>query len=861
VSAEKPVTSLSATLSLRPTRIGFLVDPSDMSAVRHVMQICTCLWGGFYNPIIPVCTSIPGAWKSPAVRDPTGTELANGYIDFFEPDVYVEATPGLSTHLNVGGRELEHGYPRVLPITALLEASSEEKDYPPVGLSMYLLYRALYEREFKFVARHDHRVGLFEGAAPEDEPFLDAVCGGFPASGMLQPHARAYRDAFAPQVLEANAKNWTKTWQDRYRFPLYFTRHELERAPGRGLGEPTLFVADPMSPLDLIDLWNIRIFRRNVVPINLRWLSDLTTFMRELIERNHRPLPGNTHGVMMHTTVEFGRSIGEGRARELIETNFKDLPTRSAGYKLWYDHIWTPNRSDYSWPQRRAIVTAKSVNVDLTLSEDGRERSVRFSTLAPEFAPTYGNGPSAWVNVLRFQRYVTGTKLALSLPTDFDHTQAWHLRLGGAMISSREGLVLPERFKGHGEYLRILTGREAMTEWLKQRGVAAEVSKSGRVAEQVLDSLDGFWGAKLLADRETLELLDSMAKSVRKYGDGTVQEFQDRTAAATRWEGVIARRRQDLWSSNITLDRFVQANVLKLGLAIECSHCINVNWYAIDDLQETLICERCRRSYPFPQGTIRFTNSPWKFRVIGPYSVPDYADGAYATVLTLRVFAETLGSGHASLTYSPGLDLTRDSGGSIEVDFSFWYSRDSFADDQEETVTVFGEAKSFGEKSFGPKELEKMHQIAELFPGSFLVFAALKEELHQDEKTAIAALAQWGREPLDDGRPRAPVIVLTGTELFSSWHIENTWKKLPGLRKQIAETGHIHLDNLWTLADVTQQVYLDLPSRSEELRRQWEAEAKARSAGQKGAEEKAPQLVDTGQAEVWGSPAQGGPTT
>ncbi len=817
------MTVLSATLRLRPTRIGFLVDPMDMAAVRQVMQICTCLWGGVYNPIIPVCASIPESWKSPPLRDPTGTQLANGYIDFFEPDIYVEAAPGLSTHLNIKGRELDLGQGRVSSITTLLAAASEQDDNPPVGLSMFGLYKALYEREYKFVTRQNHRVALFEGAAPEDEPFLDAAWGGFPQTGMLQPLAQAYRDAFAPQVLKANAKNWTKTWQDGYRFPLYFTRHELERAPGGGLGEPVLFVADPTSPLDLIELWNLRLFRR-VIPINLRWLTDLTKFIREFIERNYRPLPGNPHGVMLQTTVEFGRSIGEKRAREFAQAAFEGLPSGSSMFKVWYDSIWTASRDDHVWRPRRASVTAKSINLDLTVSEDSHERSVRFGTLAPDFASTYNNSPSAWVNVLRFRRYGS-TKLALALPNDFDPNQTWHLRVAGAVISSREGLVMPQRFKGHGEYLRLLTGREAMTEWLKQHGVTAEISSSGRVAEQVMDSLDGFWGVSLLAHQETLQLLDRMAKSVRKFSDGTVEEFQDRTAAATQWEAVLARRRQDIWSSRITLDRFVEANILKLGLAIQCVHCVSVNWYAIADLQETLICERCRRAYPFPQGSIGFTNSPWKFRVVGPFSVPNYADGAYATVLTLRVFSETLSSGHASLTYSPGLVFVSEGKEPIEVDFSFWYSRDSLGDDEEETVTVFGEAKSFGERCFDSQDLERMRRVAHVFPGTFLVFAALKETLHQEEKTAIAALAQWGREPLDDGRPRAPVIVLTGTELCSSWHIAHTWKGVEGKRKEIAEAGHIRLDNLWTLADVTQQVYLDLPSRSEELRRKWKAEA------------------------------------
>ncbi|MGC2457413.1 MAG: hypothetical protein WA435_05420 [Gallionellaceae bacterium] len=245
-----------------------------------------------------------------------------------------------------------------------------------------------------------------------------------------------------------------------------------------------------------------------------------------------------------------------------------------------------------------------------------------------------------------------------------------------------------------------------------------------------------------------------------------------------------------------------------------------------------LLCDRCRKEYAFPQGSIDFTNSPWKFRVIGPFSVPNYADGAYPTALTLRAFAETLATGHASLTYSPGLTFSIPEKDAFEVDFSFWYRRDDLGGGLEETVAVFGEAKSFGEKCFHAKDIDRMGEVARLFPGAFLVFATLKDTLHEEEKLKIAELAQWGRESLDDGRPRAPVIVLTGTELFSRWHIRDSWKKLEGKRKDFAN-GNVQLDNLWMLADVTQQIYLDLPSRSEQLRRKW-AETAARSVTNNG---------------------------
>jgi hypothetical protein len=89
----------------------------------------------------------------------------------------------------------------------------------------------------------------------------------------------------------------------------------------------------------------------------------------------------------------------------------------------------------------------------------------------------------------------------------------------------------------------------------------------------------------------------------------------------------------------------------------------------------------------------------------------------------------------------------------------------------------------------------------------------LKDALAEHEKAEIAALGTWGREQLDDGRPRAPVIVLTGTELFSEWSVKQTWEALSDKRGQLAAWPALRLDNLWTLADLTQQAYLDLPDR------------------------------------------------
>lgn len=122
-----------------------------------------------------------------------------------------------------------------------------------------------------------------------------------------------------------------------------------------------------------------------------------------------------------------------------------------------------------------------------------------------------------------------------------------------------------------------------------------------------------------------------------------------------------------------------------------------------------------------------------------------------------------------------------------------------------------GEGKSFATESYKPDEVARMRKLAEKFAGAFHVFAALKADLTDTEKAEIGEFATWGREHLPDGRPRAPVIVLTGTELFAGWDIQHTWKELGDPHAKFVKHPSVRIDNLWTLAEITQQLYLGLP--------------------------------------------------
>lgn len=803
------MTTLYASLRLRPTRIGFLVRPTDRAAVRQIMRLCVCLWGGIYNPIIPVTRTLPKAWRQKPYHQVSGNQLTEGYLRFFEPDVFVEATAGLAAKIGIKEEGNFSHNRRVVSLSDFVTTDEPRLPEFAFGLNVFDLYRHLYERQFQFVPRHERRIAFF-GPSSRDNAFIEAAFGMFPRESDLQYIAEGYLDAFDPVRLQTTHDSWRRVFADRLSTPLSMGRRHIEREP-TGWRDPVIFILDPESTHDLIDFWNIRLLKPGVVPVHIDWISQIKDCLRDLIQTNFRPLPGNPHGVMIDTTIEFGRSIPEERAREVASEHFSDLPHGSFGLKLWYDPIWRDDHNDFGPERRRVQLTSDSADLELSVADD--DRSIRFQTLSPEFAERFG-GSARWANVLTLRDYGSKENLALAFSSNIKDAAFPRMGLGKSTIVSREGFVFVQHYPKHHEVLRLMKGPDAIIAWLQEQEIKARLSESGRIAEQVLSSVGGPFGARLLADAETLQLLDKMAKSVRvrrgELGGHIQEEYPDRTASVVEWKSLVHRRANLQPLPELTLDHLVEAGIIRLGLVALCPSCNKENWYSLREVDYQVPCERCLREFRFPQGGPDFREAAWRYRVVGPFSVPDFAGGAYATALTLRVFAENLGVGDKTLTYTPGLDLAID-GNSFEIDFAFWFRRDHPLGQSEEPTLVFGEAKSFARTAFQPVDIRRLRALGARFPGAFLVLSTLKESLsHQDKKSA-QSLSLWGRIPLESGLPRSPVIVLTGTELFADWSVEEEWKKRGGRRAAMAESGYLHLDNLWTLADLTQEAYLDLP--------------------------------------------------
>ena len=511
--------------------------------------------------------------------------------------------------------------------------------------------------------------------------------------------------------------------------------------------------------------------------------------------QDHRPVPLGRHEVMTSTTIKAGSSFSEEEATHLARDTFADLPSHSWHLRLAPDAIWDRDYLDQR-PRVSAIqIEAESINMEVPV-KDSSSPSIQLRSLAPKFAPEHSFWCMCWANVLSLRDYGRRNRLALDLPSTLLSAPYDHLRFGELLVISREGFVLPQRYKDHREHLQLVSGTEAIIDWFKRHDLKGTISESGRISDQIISSVGGLYGTRILQDPGTLRLLDKMSRRL------------DRTATVDKWKETL-NRRDDSPQGTTLLDRLVEIGALKLGLSVSCPNCSKKNWYSLDDLGGKVPCERCMKDFSFPQGSLSFSNPPWRFRVAGPYSVPDYANGAYANVLALSCLAnEAMGDTH--ITFSTNLEITG-MGTPMEIDFACWLRDVSLGiDRRDDPAFLVGEAKSFGNNAFSNEDVVRLKRIAKCMPGTFLVFATLKDELSDRERNLIGRLATWGRVPDSRGNGRSPVIVLTGTELFAKYSVSLAWENAGGERKMLSDIASFRMSDPRTLADLTQQAYLGL---------------------------------------------------
>ncbi len=789
---------IKLNIKLRPIRFVFLVKPNDKKNILKIFQINTLLWGGKFNPIIPFFKTVP-KWWSAHYKSHNAKQILNNYLDFFEPDFIVEAEKGLADDITFDKK-------RILQLDNLLK--NDEYGGNQYGLNVNDLYIHLYEKKYQFERRHKLSIVNIKAKEKYLQSFISCMFGSFIDEEEFSYFEKNYIDIFEPNEIKLNVKSLTEIYKTQYFAPLDIGRAKIDIQYHESLPNPRLFILDIKESKDLIDFWNLRIIYREVVPIPKQWIEQLSSFCKEFIIKNYRSHPmykDNTY--MLNSTTMFSRSISKDEANKIYNDYIKVDMQGANSVHFWYPDIKL-EQSDWVAGLKRPILKYDETKKEINLLDD-ENKQIYFETLSPDFATKYDN-KIRWANVINIEDWSFKNQIATNFPTNYRNPLFPKFGFNREfLLPTSEGLTIFPEYINSSHRWNLENGTKTINQWLDKHGIKATVSDAGKATQQIIDTIGGVAQVFSLTNKNIIEQLNKMANTP------LTRSFQ-----IQKFEQEINRGIEKSPWSHTRSEILVSQKVVELGLELKCTKCDSWNWYTLDSLDYILTCNRCLKTFDFPiTRPTKSDFSRWAYRVIGAFALPNYARGGYSASLAIHFFVRNIG-GHRDLdiTWSGGQELTLKSGEKAEADFILWTQKKEILGLNKPADIVFGEAKSFAKDAFKDSDVQKMKLLAETFPKSILVFATMKdfEDFSPDEIVRLKELAEWGRGYDNQNKEiRAYVMILTGLELFIDdfGGLSRTWDQKGGKHKElISGTMSYRLNNLKLLAELTQQLYLDMPS-------------------------------------------------
>jgi len=797
----------SADIKVRPLKLALMVDPNSALQVREAIRLACTQWGGTFFPIIPVHKRMPVSWRDGPLKVPPAESVVKGYLDGFDPDILVQFGKDLPKYL------LDSKLKVLKPQDFWSSGRDKDATQPTYGIGVLDILLDIYQEHFKFKAKYPLRaivpvipkaLGLFWASVFGEYPahIANAIDQEFAdALDLSKPDVRAdkFRELIAGDVL----------------FPRRFTQWATRVQGGSGFrGNAAVFFMDASKIEDVIDFWNLRASGRSVLPLPKQFLDEesFKQIVVEYLDEHRRPWGNGGLGFDVaslvrsrNSTMEEMQSFAKSLALPSLDGQ-QGAATQRVSLQHWYPRLWD------EWARGKDGGVADVYGQDIeTIDVAGEEDlSIRLKSLIPSFGREnwfWSHGRCA--NEFDLRLYGADEHLAEVYPK-VEGNHLLHAIDGytgsGEWRVGRHGLVRIV-LGVSGESRKVPESEKIFFAWLKDRGWEAKLSSPGILAKQIYKRLGGAVG--MLANNDVLALIEHMNGGTVSRGGA---QKDDRVVAER--EVSVAEVKRKL--SGHRYEWFVQKGIFKLGLQTKCPNCQRNSWFAMTTLKEELDCPKCLNTFR-AAGNIDQGRSGWFYRTAGPFSVPNFADGAFSVLLTLEALSGRIVSSRRS-TAVPSFEATAPGKVGLEADLAMFWRDGSYGDDT--AGILFGECKSYG--LFKTKDFQRMRYLAETFPGAILVFSTLRESLTKEEIAALTRLAKFGRKYWKAERPVNPVLILTGAELL-------TWKRTPLCWSEELQKRFRNVHSLMDHCNASQQIYLGLPSWQEDWQTAFERRRRARA--------------------------------
>lgn len=611
----------SIELRFKPIRIGWCVKQGDMAGLKAALELSHTLWGGKYNPVIPV----------------GNTQLQARLVRRFHVDILYPISE--SDEVN----EFVKLYPYLETPYELSRIFDGENPWHPNFLDIYHPVRQIHERfsgkEMSFTPSHL--------TWQDDDPLalaLLASIGNYPQTPDQYFRFFAQLPGYEKVDLAKDAPLPPTLYQ--YFSPTELTTYRTEFSLDFKSGLAGFYVGDSGNFDDLSEFWNLRAAGKDLWFYDPAHAERLNAFKENLILY----LKEHTYPRLLWTN-EYSPKIA-------IHSRSDQIKLDEFGERTVLHHVDPHNWNGLN--TKPPIVYLKDSSLIGHSVIGMLEKEANTLTIPLQNKPFYMD-----------DIHVSGQHLTYSVSNDLPriaelndyygfnyHFNRFHTRV------QKDGMGIFDRTNSNSLTLHPLPPSDVISELFKVFGIKASLSEPGLRAKRLIAQMGGLQDCRVFKIAGTRNLLTEMRlgsyvtrsesiqtiNGMKGVGDQASQhakrkEFQDKYGHL--YIEVREQHNSKLTDHNV-FDYMLKKKVFQAGLEIKCPNCLLVFWLSIDDVKTHVNCSYCDHQFNI---TPMLKDRDWRFRRSGLFSMDDQGSVPVALLL------QQMDSSFHGLYYATAMNL------------------------------------------------------------------------------------------------------------------------------------------------------------------------------------------------------------
>lgn len=691
------MSTLSIRLRYRPLRLGWCILKEDREALRKAASLSFTMWGGCYNPIIPV----------------DAPDLANRLLNLFRVDALVPLSEGDAVSTFVAANK---HLPWPLMVDGLFINGMQDDKEPTIVDITHPVTR-IHNEFFKHNPAATPGLDLYHWE-PTD-PLADVLLctyGAFPPveetgvdyASLVQTHLFAI-----PSIIQSSAEIQIPTIGRETVASLNRAFMKTHYTIQNYWGWPGLYVGDANNTTDLINFWNLRATGSEVEffdPMHATRLERTCSHWINLIRQQPIVSPGPPRIALWHRQEQ---SINDVRKRfaagETLDCTI-DGPTWNGmnvrAPIMYFDDSTTlasinessaPPTISFALPDKPFVDARDAHNQHYVLSVDPgiglfrNEQATLHTPFIPQLNIFYGRKAHHSWNAARSEPESLGIVTSAD-----DHHQTISALNVSELVAATFGLV----------------------------GIEATPSKPGLIASTLVQQMGGLDGCRpfkiagvrsLIENHKPSQSFDRATAMLTILGQG-----QDRPLSEYQWLYIEPRKPNSKLKNSAVLAYLLEKGVFRAGLKFDCPSCQLEFWRSLDDTRSRLECDYCGHHF---NASPQLRDKAWAFRRSGLFGNDDHQEGAIPVILTLQQLLRMRSMSHRMFTTAMTLKPRGASISECETDFVVIGERNR----DHRVQVVIGEAKT--RRPIAAGDVAKLKAVADAFPRDqydvFVVFARL----------------------------------------------------------------------------------------------------------------------------------------